>query len=387
MKKPLEGIRVLDLTHVWNGPICTMFLAGMGVEVIKIEPPWGALGRFGGGVVLKGKVGASFVFLNRQKKGMTLNLKNEKAKQIFRELVKISDVVVENFAPGAMDRLGFDYESLKKINPNIIMASGSGYGQTGPWRERPSFDPIGRATSGVTWVSRHPDDPVTLAPDDAFGDTIPGMFLLIGILVALRHRDLTGEGQRIDVAQADSMLSILNSFTMWHMANVTFPQTMGAVRGGPNRIRLGGYLKAKDGWIIMGMAVSGRSYDNLVKLIGKGPLIEELGAKKVADWVAEKTCDEVIDLLVKARVTAAKVLSLDEVAENPQLRARDMIIEMDHPLMNKIITSGFPIKFSSLKGSFTKPDPMLGQHNDEILSKLLGYKKEEIAKLKEEGVI
>ncbi|RLI30897.1 CoA transferase [Candidatus Bathyarchaeota archaeon] len=387
MKKPLEGIRVLDLTHVWFGPICTMFLAGLGAEVIKIEPPWGSIGRFGGGVVLKGNVGASFIFLNRQKKGMTLNLKTEKGKEIFKKLVEISDIVVENYVPGTMERLGLGYETLKRINPRIIMASGSGYGQYGPWSRRPSFDLVGRATSGVTWVSKHPDEPPRMPADDAFGDTIPGLFLLIGILVALRHRDLTGEGQWVDVAQADAMLSILNSFTMWHLAHVTFPQVTGAVRGGPSRIRIGGYYKAKDGWVLIGGAISGKRYDSLVKIVGKGDLLDESGVKKIADWVAERTCEEVVDALSKGGVIVAKVLSLEEVAENPQLRAREMIVEMEHPHLGRIRTTGFPIKFTTLKGAFTEPEPMLGQHNEEILTKLLGYSREEVAKLKEEGII
>lgn len=386
MRRPLEGIRVLDLTHVWNGPLCTMFLGAMGAEVIKIEPPWGSVGRIGQ-AMLKGKVSASFVFLNRQKKSMTLNLKAEEALRIFRELVKMSDVVVENFAPGTMERLGLSYETLREINPRIIVADGSGYGQDGPWSGRPSFDPIGRATSGWTCVARHPDDPPVMAPDDAVGDTIPGLFLLIGILVALRNRDLTGEGQRIDVAQADAMLSVLNSFTMWHLAHITFPQSTGAVRGGPRTIRIGGYYKARDGWIMMGSAVSGKRYDNLVALIGRGPLLDEAGEKKVSEWIADRTCEEIVDVLVKADVPAAKVLNLDEVAENPQLKARNMILEMPHPLVGSMITSGFPIKFSTLEGSFTVPDPLLGQHTEEVLITLLGCGKEDIERLREAGAI
>jgi CoA:oxalate CoA-transferase len=226
-----------------------------------------------------------------------------------------------------------------------------------------------------------------MAPDDAVGDTIPGLFLLIGILVALRHRDLTGEGQRIDVAQADAMLSVLNSFTMWHLAHITFPQSTGAIRGGPRTIRIGGYYKATDGWIMMGSAVSGKRYDNLVALIGKGPLLDEAGEKNVSEWIANKTCEEIVDVLVKADVPAAKVLNLDEVAENPQLKARHMIVEMEHPLAGDIITSGFPIKFTTLEGAFTMPDPQLGQHSEEVLSTLLGYGKEEIERLRKEGAI
>jgi len=314
--KPLEGIRILDLTHAWNGPICTMFLAGLGAEVIKVEPPWGALGRFSG-YMIKGKVDASFVFLNRGKKSLTLDLKNENGKKIFKDLVKVSDVVVENFGPGAMARLGLDYEALREVNPKIIMASGSGFGQTGPWSKRLSFAAIGESASGWMHITRNePDGPPIRAPD-AIGDTIPGLVTALGIVTALRHRDNTGEGQWVDVAQADVMLSIMNSFTIFHLTGLTWNQSMRSRAG----LRVGGTLRAKDGWVTFTVPM-GRIFDRFVEAIDVGPLADDSDVEKVEEWVAERTRQEVVDVLVKARVPVASVDNLDEVATNPQLQAR-----------------------------------------------------------------
>jgi CoA:oxalate CoA-transferase len=378
----LKDTRVLDLTHAWQGPICTMFLAAMGAEVLKIEPPWGALGRVTGQMI-KGKVDAGFVFLNRGKKGMTLDLKSENGKKIFMDLVKISDVVIENFGPGTMDRLGLGYETLKKINPKIIMASGSGFGQYGPWSKRLSFDPIGRAASGYQYISGLADDPSTPPhhPADAIGDTIPGLCILIGIITALYHREKTGVGQRIDVAQADVMLGVLNSFTIYHLIGKTWQQLMSS-RG----MRLGGTLKAKDGWVQISVPM-GRISDRFTEALGLGPLVDEAAPKKVEEWVAKRTRQEVVDILVKARVPVASVDSLDEVAANPQFHAREMIIELDHPTLGKVKTTGFPIKFSNTPGKIDNIEPELGQHNEEILTELLGYSAEEFATLNKEHSI
>ncbi len=380
--RALEDIRVLDLTHAWFGPICTMFLACMGAEVIKIEPPWGEMMR-AMPPLIKGRVSPSFVFLNRNKKSLTLNLKTEKGVRIFKELVKISDVVVENFSPGTMERLGLGYEVLREINPRIIMASGSGFGQYGPWSRRLSFDPIGRAASGYMYLSRPEDDPTAPPqnPPDAIGDTIPGLFLLVGIITALRHRDRTGVGQRIDVAQADCMLGVINSFTIYQICGLTFREVL-RQRG----VILGGVLKAKDGYVAITVPM-GAIQERFLKALGLGPSVDESTRRRVEEWVAGRTRREVVEVLVKARVPVASVDSLDEVAENPHFLAREMVIEIDHPILGRVKTTGFPIKFSETPGKVDGPDPLLGQHTEEILSTLLGYSDEEIAELRREGVV
>lgn len=198
--KPLEGVRVLDLTHAHAGPICTLYMAAMGAEVIKIEPPWGERTRFFPPLVER--VSPYYAFLNRCKKGVTLNLKEPRGKQIFMEMVKKADIVVENFSPGTMEELGLGWDTLKDLNPSVIFCSISGFGQTGPWRDRRSFDPIAQAASGYMWLMKDsidPEGPPLQAPE-AIADTIPGFTALIGILAALNHRHISGGGQRIDVA-------------------------------------------------------------------------------------------------------------------------------------------------------------------------------------------
>ncbi|RJS86150.1 CoA transferase [Candidatus Bathyarchaeota archaeon] len=258
--KALEGIRVLDLTHAHAGPICTMFLAALGAEVIKIEPPWGEMTRMFPPLV-KG-VSPYFAFINRCKLGVTLNLKHPKGVELFKRLVKLSDVVVENFRPGTMERLGIGWETLRELNPRIILASISGFGQTGPWRDRRSFDLIAQASSGYMWLvgdSVDPEGPPHLAPE-AIADTIPGLSLLIGILAALLYRERTGRGQWIDVAQMDSMIAVSQSFSFWHLARTTMDK---AVRS------WGIYdaFKARDGYVAIAVQ-TGRMEDAMRELMG-----------------------------------------------------------------------------------------------------------------------
>ena len=373
--KALEGIRVLDLTHAHAGPICTMFLAALGAEVIKIEPPWGEMTRMFPPLV-KG-VSPYFAFINRCKLGVTLNLKHPKGVELFKRLVKVSDVVVENFRPGTMERLGIGWETLKELNPRIILASISGFGQTGPWRDRRSFDLIAQASSGYMWLMRDsidPEGPPHLAPE-AIADTIPGLSLLIGILAALIYRERTGRGQRIDVAQMDSMIAVSQSFSFWHLAKTTMDR---AVRS------WGVYdaFKARDGYVAIAVQ-TGRMEDAMRELIG----VEEATYEAVAKWVSERTVEEVVDTLVKLGIPVAPVNDLDAVMRNEQARAREMFVKVDHPKLGEILLPGFHIKLSETPGDISRPAPLLGQHNREVYSRLLGLSEEELEELRREGVI
>jgi len=375
--KALEGIRVLDLTHAMAGPICTMFLGAMGAEVIKIEPPWGEMTRMFPPLV-KG-VSPYFAFLDRNKKGVTLNLKHPKGLDMFKEMVKKSDVVVENFSPGTMDDLGLGWETLRELNPGIIFASISGFGQTGPWSNRRSFDPIAQAASGYMWLMKDsidPEGPPHQAPE-AIADTIPGFSALIGILAALIHRSKTGRGQQIDVAQMDAMIAVSPSFSFWTLARTTFKR---AVSG--YGVRVSGCHKAKDGYVMFSLP-PGRITDWFRELIG----MEELTWDAVAAWVVERTVDEVVELLVKAGIPVAPVHDLDDVLANEQARAREMFVKVEHPVLGETTLPGFPIKFSETKGDMTAPAPLLGQHNVEVYSELLGFSEDEVEALRKEGVI
>jgi crotonobetainyl-CoA:carnitine CoA-transferase CaiB-like acyl-CoA transferase len=373
----LKGIRVLDLTHAHAGPICTLYMAAMGADVIKIEPKWGEMTRMFPPLV-KGQ-SPYFLFLGRGKKGVTLDLKNPEGNDIFKELVKDADVVMENFSPGTMDRLGLEYDVLKEINPRIIYACISGFGHTGPWVNRRSFDPIAQAASGYMWLMKDaiaPDGPPLQAPE-AIADTVPGFSALIGILAALVSRTETGRGQKVDVAQMDAMIGTMQSFSFWNIANMSF-----RTAGRTGRVGVSGLRETSDGYVMFALP-PGRITDWFMELLG----IEELTQEIVDKWVKERTTDDVVETLEKTGVPVAAVMDLDEVQACPQAKAREMFVKVNHPTMGEIIEPGFPIKFSETKGDISAPAPLLGEHNVEVYKRLLGYSEEKIEELRKKGVI
>ena len=375
--KALEGLRVLDLTHAHAGPICSLYMGAMGAEVIKIEPPWGEMTRLFPPLV-KG-VSPYFAFLNRCKKGVTLNLKDQKGKEMFMQMVMKSDVVLENFSPGTMDRLGLGWEILHDLNPEIIFASVSGFGQYGPWKDRRSFDTIAQASSGYMWLMQDiidPNGPPYTAPE-AIADTIPGLTCLVGILAALSHRNNTGRGQRVDVAQMDAMIATMQSFSFWNMTNMTFGKARSNAR------EFSGRYKAKDGEYVVFAIPPGRITDWFRELLN----VEELNVEIIREWVAEFTVDEIVEKLVKAGVPVGPILKISQVLESEHARAREMFVNVDHPVVGRIKLPGFPIKFSETVGDNSSPAPILGQDNVEIYSELLGFTIEEVEALKKEGTI
>jgi len=373
----LEGVRVLDLTHAHAGPICTMYMAAMGADVVKIEPKWGDMTRMFPPLV-KGQ-SPYFMFLGRGKKGVTLDLKNPKGREMFLELVRKSDVVMENFSPGTMDRLNLGWEVLQETNPGIIYASISGFGHTGPWRDRRSFDPIAQATSGYMWLMKDaidPEGPPILAPD-AIADTIPGFTCLIGILAALHYRTNTGRGQRVDVAQLDSMLAVMQSYSFWNISDRTF---MNAGRGAG--IRVSGLHKAKDGYLMFSLP-AGRITDWFTNMLG----VEELTEEAVVEWITSRTVEEAVHELAEIGVPVGAVLDLNQSQKNPQALAREMFVKVQHPVLGELTEPGFPIKFSETKGNNTDPAPLLGEHNVEVYKRLLGLSEDEVETLRREGII
>ncbi len=373
----LNGLRVLDLTHAHAGPICTLYMAAMGAEVIKIEPKWGKMTRMFPPLV-KGQ-SPYFLFLGRGKKGVTLDLKNPEGNEMFKELVKGADVVMENFSPGTMDRLGLGYDVLKEINPKIIYASISGFGHTGPWVSRKSFDPIAQAASGYMWVTKDaiaPDGPPLQAPE-AIADTVPGFIALIGILAALISRNETGRGQRVDVAQMDSMIATMQSFSFWNLTQMSWTRA-----GRSGSVGVSGLRETSDGYVMFALP-PGRITDGFTQLLG----VEELIPEIVDEWVKERTTDEVVKILAETGVPVAAVMDLDEVQASPQAEAREMFVKVDHPTMGELVQPGFPIKFSETKGDISAPSPLLGEHNVEVYTKILGLTEEKVEELRKKGVI
>jgi crotonobetainyl-CoA:carnitine CoA-transferase CaiB-like acyl-CoA transferase len=382
MKKILEDIRVLDLTHAWFGPYCTMLLAGLGAEVIKIEPPWGALGRLGPGAMVQG-TSTSFYALNLNKKDLAVNLKNPEGIEIFKGLVKNSDVVIQNFLPGTMERMGLGYDVLKEINPGIIYAALSGFGQTGPYKSRPSFAPIAESVSGhliQTGELADPEGP-PLGIAGAYGDLGPALWAASSILAAIRYRDKTGKGQMIDVAQADCMVSLntvsITSYNMLGMSMREYRKKYPAYRGG-----IGGITKTKDGWIYIA-GFRPRAIEKLKQMLD----LEDMDSDTIKGLVSDMTSAEAIEYMLGFGVPVADIYSVKELVNDPHLIDRGMFVDVEHPRAGTIKVINFPVKFSETPGEIRTATPLLGQHNEEILSKVLGYAEEHIQELEKAGVI
>jgi len=379
VKRILEDIRVLDLSDHWFGPWCTMMLADLGAEVIKVEPPWGATGRIGRGAMFGG-ISPTFHYLNLSKKGMAIDLKNPEGLAIFKELVKRSDIVVQNFSTGTMERLGLGYDVLKELNPEIIYAALSGFGQTGPYSTRGSFASIAEGMSGHTRLTGDGVDPEgpPIRMAQAYGDLGPGTMAAMSIIAAIRYRDKTGKGQMIDVAQADCMAAYnpaivtytLSGMLPWQLRE-KYPMT-----------HVSGIMKVKDGWIV----VAGhrlKAIDRLKARLG----VEEVTHEVIEKLVAEMTRDEAVNYLVEVGLPVAHIYHVNEVVKDPHLIARDMFLEVDHPKAGKVKVPNFPVKFLETPGEIKSAAPLLGQDNREVLTGLLGYTETQIDELEKKGVI
>jgi len=381
LKKILEDIRVMDLTHAWFGPYCTMLLAELGAEVIKIEPPWGSLGRMGPGAMVQG-ASVSFYALNINKKDITINLKEPKGLEIFKKLVPLSDVVIQNFRPGVMERLGLGYDVLKSLNPRIIYAALSGFGQTGPYSPRASFAGVAQAISGYARQVGDQIDPEgpPLGMGGAIGDLVPALFTALSIIAAIRYRDKTGKGQMIDSAQADDMTHFNTVAILGYSLTGLLPWEMRRKYTVPGRIS--GHIRVKNGWI----QVSGfrpRGIESLKKMLG----LEELTREDVVKFVVGKTRWDAVKILADMGIAVGPVYSAKEVVDDPHLIARDMFVEIEHPKAGKMTVTNFPVKFSESAAEITSPPPLMGQHNKEVLMDLLGYSEEQVEQLEKEGVI
>ncbi|MFH0897259.1 MAG: CoA transferase, partial [Candidatus Bathyarchaeota archaeon] len=372
--KILGDIRVLDLTHVMFGPWCTLMLAELGAEVIKIEPPWGALDRLPEEGRLFGGVAPTFHHFNLNKKDLALNLRDERGIKIFKELLKMSDVVVQNFSPGTMEKMGLGYEELKKIRPNIIYAALSGFGQTGPYANRPSYAPIAESITGYTrWTgdNANPDGPPLRAAGQ-YGDLAPGTMAAMSIIAALFHRYRTGQGQMIDVAQIDCMVAYNTNITTYFLSGQNENERRLEMedlrrKRGQDIRGFTGIFKAKDGYVYM-MGLRAKGMDALKHQFG-----EELSRDTLEKFIEDKTKEEAEKFFMDLDIPVAQILYSSEAVTHPQVVARNLFVEVEHAKMGKIKAINFPVKFSETPGEVTSASPLLGQHNKEILMKYLGY--------------
>ena len=389
----LEGIRVIDLTTSYSAPIGTMQLGDFGAEVIKVENTGHGDGSRTWNPYVNGE-SMGFMYSNRNKKSITLNLKTEEGKKILFELVKTADVVVENYRPGVTKKLGIDYEAMKAVKPDIIMASLSGYGQTGPDAQKGAFSNLAEAQSGIMYMTGWPDGLPT-GSGVAFGDSVAGMFLVQGILYALFHHQRTGEGQYIDVAMVDSLIALIQQGFTQVSTLGTDPERIGNrdVSDYPYDTFL-----AKDGYCQIGNATQ-LNWAPFAEAIGR----PDLGADPeystpdkrwehvnelhdiIAEWVSQRTRAEVEAELTAHGQLYSPILKPSEVMQNPQVLHREMVVDLEYR-GTKYKDKGIPVKMSKTPGSIRLMPPTQGQHTDEILGSL-GYTADQLAKLREGGVI
>jgi CoA:oxalate CoA-transferase len=375
----LDDIKILDFSHVYFGPYTTLILADMGADVIKIEPPWGEVARLY--PPLFGGMSSVFLYFNRNKRGLTLNLKDPKAKEIALELAEKCDIVVENFKRETMDKLGLGYEDIKKVKPDIIYASLSGFGLDGPYSDRVSFAPIASAMAGWYRLNGDLEDPEgpPVRPAEWHGDLDPALFGTIAILGAIRHHDRTGEGQVVDVSQLDSMIAQTGvSITRYTMSG-EFPWQARRKYMGLSTF---GMFEAADGYVY----IAADPY--MVPRLIEGMGVEKLEkTEELKEWCSTRKVMDIVDALAVKSVPVAPVYRIDQMLEDPHVKARGIITEVEHPTAGNVRSPGFPVKLSKSPSTIRLPAPTLGEHNEEVLTELLGYTKKQVAEFKKAGVL
>jgi CoA:oxalate CoA-transferase len=396
MNKPLEGVRVLDLTRVLAGPFCTMMMLDLGAEIIKVENPNGGDDSRAFGPFQNGK-SAYFLTINRGKKSISLNLKTEKGKEILRNLVKKCDVICENFTPGTMEKLGLGYEELCKINPKIIYAAMSGFGHSGPDKSKPAYDILVQAMGGVMSITGWPGSAPTRV-GVSMGDISASLFGAIGVVTALFQREKTGVGQKVDVAMLDCQAAMLeNALARYQVENVV-PQPLGSRH--PSITPFQAY-KAADGYLIIA-AGNDALWKKLCGAIGREHLVSdsrfdtnlkrtqsvEAIELELNSVLSLKTTAEWMEIMNVAGVPCSPVNDMDAVLKHPQLLARNMFVDVRDPAFPGMKVPGNPIKMSSLpEETYREKAPEIGEDNEWVLREILGHTSSEIAELLASGAM
>jgi len=393
---PLKGIRVLDLSRVLAGPYCSMTLSDLGAEVIKVEIPGRGDDTRAFPPFLEGE-SSYYLSLNRGKKSLTLNLKDEKGVEVLHRLVKKCDVVLENFRPGVTKRLGVDYDVLKKIKEDLIYCSISSYGQTGPYATRPGYDLFIQGMCGLMGITGEQDRP-PVRVGVAVTDLNAGMYAVMAILSALRVRDQLDIGQYLDVSMMDAAVSWMTYMAGSYFANGEVPPRMGGAH--PSIVPYQTF-EAGDGKFLLVAGGNDRLFKILCEVMDMEHLVvdpmyvsntvrvenREILVPIIQKRLLSKPRDVWLSKLMESGFPCAPVNAMDEVFSDPQLLHRNMLVTMDHPKIGKIKQIGAPLKFSDTPLKLELPPPMLGQHTDEVLVKLCGYSEDEVAALKKNNVV
>lgn len=387
--RPLEGIRVLDLTRVLAGPYCTMVLGNLGAEIVKIERPGIGDDSRGFGPYVNGD-SIYFVSINRGKKSIAVDLKTEAGKEIFFELVKQVDVVAENFKPGTMEKLGLGYETIRKVNPRIIYAAMSGFGHSGPYSARPAYDMIVQAMGGIMSITGQPEGAPTRV-GTSIGDITAGLFGAVGILAALHKRKETGRGQKVDVAMLDGQVSILENAIARYASTGEIPGPLGSRHPSITPFEA---FRTKDAWIILAVG-NDKLWKSFCDAVDKPDWLAEPDfetndkrnrehdrIKPLLDALfAERTTAEWMKLLTDAHVPASPINTMADLFSDPQVQARNMLVEVQQPGVGAIKVAGNPIKLSEVPPEEeipAEPAPAIGQHTAEILRAHLGFDEDQI---------
>lgn len=396
MAGPLEGIRVIDLTRILAGPYCAMMLGDMGAEIIKIENPDGGDDTRSWGPPFLNGVSAYFLSINRNKKSLTLNLKDERGKAILRDLIRKGDVMVENFRPGALEKLGFSWEEIRRVNPRMIFASLSGFGQTGPRRSEPGFDVVIQGEGGVMSITGDPDGPPTKV-GASIADITAGMLAAQGVMLALYHREKTGVGQMVDVSMLDGQVALLAYHANGYFATGRVPP-----RRGNRHPSITPYetYSCGDGYFNLGVGNDSlwRRFCDAMGLaslkedprfaVNKDRVNNREELQRILDaFFAEKTVEETIEALRGAGVPCGPINNIGQALSEPQVIAREMVVDVDAPVAGPTKVTGVPIKLSETPGAVRTPPPALGQHTDEVLEAVLGMDEAQRSALREAGVV
>jgi len=389
--RPLEGIRVLDLGHIYQGPYCGTILAMLGAEVVKVEPPGGENLRYRS----ESREPPEVQFLNPGKRGIVLNLKTDEGRRTLLELVEASDVLVENFGPETMESLGVGYERLTEVNPGLVYGYASGFGSSGPYRDYPAMDLTIQAISGVMETTGYPDaPPVKTGP--AIADFLGGIHLATGVVSALYQREQTGEGQFVEVGMMDAIYPTLASPISAWVRESDAPSRTGNQHSGLAIVPYNAY-EVEDGYVVI-ICMAEAQWERLLRVMGRTDLLDDerynSKVKRAAhrdeidtliqEWLEGKEKDEVVEGLLAADVPAAPVQTIDEVVNDPQLDHREMINfreNRDGEGKDEIPLPGMPIKFSESDPGEIRQPPAVGEHTEEVLADVLGYSQEEISAL------
>ena len=399
----LEGVRVVDLTRALAGPYGTLMLGDLGADVIKVEQPGRGDESRGWGPPFVGEPygpypgeSAYFIAANRNKRSVTVNLKSPQGQEVVRRLASISDALVENFRTGVLDEMGLGYEDLHRLNPRLVYCSISGYGRTGPYAERPGYDFIIQAEGGLMGITG-PEDGPPYRVGVPIVDITAGMFAATSILAALRARDLTGEGQLVDVSLLDTQVALLANVASNYLVGGAPPRRLGNAH--PN-IAPYETFRARDRWFALA-AANERQWEVLCDAIGQPDLKDDARfatnmarvanrpalLKVLNEAFATRDAGEWLAALQEAGLPCGPINTVPDVFAHPQATARDLVQETEHPTAGTVRLTGFPYKLSHTPASVRRPPPLLGQHTEEVLTDLLNYTPAEVASMKEQGVI